>query len=606
MKKLRFTAAFLALTAAAAGCAVSCGVKETKPDEEVIPRVYDSEVFGGAAVKKLTIDGKNIGDYKIVIPDEATESEKYAAEELKKYIQRATGTELEIKIGGTSERMISVKNSGEGKEESFSIVSDGKGVLTISGGGDRGTIYGVYEFLEKYVGWRFLAQDYDVIYPADKIELKNLSDTQSPRFDWRDSYWKPYFDPDISVKRRINSNNHKMSDAQGGGIGFTGQFVHTFARATGVKTQPCLSDPETYEKVIAWVQDLLDENPDAYMISVSQNDNYEYCKCEKCAAVDEEEGSPAGSLIRFVNKVADHFSEKYPNLLIHTLAYQYTRTAPKITKPRDNVVIQLCSIECCANHALGDPTCEANQRFVKDIEEWNKISNHLIIWDYLLNWGLSGYMAQLPNIDLIGENIKFFSKYKVSGLFSQGEYRGSDFGFNCMRAYLSAKSQWNPDMTDEEYEEWKLDFLKGYYGDGWKNVKRYLDFYLSCHTSEDHFGSPSDASVIVSKEQALSISGELGGLISDLYAKAENDAIRDHVERFQLFTDYFDLQYLDNEIAFMEDKEERDALREEWNKRNQNLLKRIVELQIATVEHTPITEYIESLTKLPPFEWSKN
>ena len=63
------------------------------------------------------------------------------------------------------------------------------------------------------------------------------------------------------------------------------------------------------------------------------------------AAADEEEYSPSGSMIRFVNKVAEHFEKDYPNLMIHTFAYQYIRKPPEQTKPRDNVVVQICSIE---------------------------------------------------------------------------------------------------------------------------------------------------------------------------------------------------------------------------------------------------------------------
>ena len=49
------------------------------------------------------------------------------------------------------------------------------------------------------------------------------------------------------------------------------------------------------------------------------------------------EGSPAAPLIRAVNFVADAIKEEFPGVAIDTLAYQYTRPAPNMTEPRDNV-----------------------------------------------------------------------------------------------------------------------------------------------------------------------------------------------------------------------------------------------------------------------------
>ena len=65
------------------------------------------------------------------------------------------------------------------------------------------------------------------------------------------------------------------------------------------------------------------------MFSIGQNDNCRRCTCEKCMAIEEEEGSPAGPMIRFVNQLADAIRDEYPDVLLHTFAYQYTLPAPK-------------------------------------------------------------------------------------------------------------------------------------------------------------------------------------------------------------------------------------------------------------------------------------
>ncbi len=48
--------------------------------------------------------------------------------------------------------------------------------------------------------------------------------------------------------------------------------------------------------------------------------------------------------------------------------------------------------------------------------------------------------------------------------------------FDGLRTYLTAKIYWNPNMSDEEYSECIDEFMEGYYGDGWKGIREYLDY----------------------------------------------------------------------------------------------------------------------------------
>jgi len=73
---------------------------------------------------------------------------------------------------------------------------------------------------------------------------------------------------------------------------------------------------------------------DPTIISVSQNDNSRNCQCENCRAVEKKEGSPAGLLIHFVNRVAEDIEKEFPDVLVETLAYQYTRKPPRFARRR--------------------------------------------------------------------------------------------------------------------------------------------------------------------------------------------------------------------------------------------------------------------------------
>ena len=79
------------------------------------------------------------------------------------------------------------------------------------------------------------------------------------------------------------------------------------------------------------------ENPDCKVFSIAQNDWKNYCTCPDCKALDDQYGTPAATLITFVNRLAEDIKEDYPDVLLHTFAYQYTKKAPVGLQVADNV-----------------------------------------------------------------------------------------------------------------------------------------------------------------------------------------------------------------------------------------------------------------------------
>ena len=47
-----------------------------------------------------------------------------------------------------------------------------------------------------------------------------------------------------------------------------------------------------------------------------------------------------GPLLRAVNAIAAAVEPEFPHVAIDTLAYQYTRAAPRVTVPRPNVIVR--------------------------------------------------------------------------------------------------------------------------------------------------------------------------------------------------------------------------------------------------------------------------
>lgn len=443
-----------------------------------VDQCEDTKVTGmdaARAGKHIRIAGNPIESYVIVYG-----TERDAAEELAHYLGKATGSvlplipdtqsaEYEICIGRT-DRPGSQFGSDRPERDGFVIkVSDGN--LYILGDSELGTLNGVYEFLEQYVGWRFIHRDTDYLKRGDVTLDEGLYFRYEPPFEYRSIDW---LCTDDDAWRKKNGINH-LDFPWIGWAHTLGELSELHNDSTG---QPCLSDESILEMVKKNVRRLLDENPDCRIISVSQNDYPYSCDCPSCRAIDAEEGSPAGTLLRFVNAVADDIRNDYPGVSVETLAYQYTRTPPKITRPRDNVIIRVCASDCCYSHSLSDPECVANAALQRDLAGWSKICERVYIWDYTTNFG--HYIAPFPNFRVLRDNMRFFADHHAIGMFPEGncESRSSNGEFAELRAYLLGRLMWDPYMTEEEYDGYINDFLEGYYGTAAPFIRKFIDFTL--------------------------------------------------------------------------------------------------------------------------------
>lgn len=504
-------------------------------------------------MRKLFVKGKEIPAIRLTVG--ASDAEQYAASELVKYLVKladiGTDGEFAVKIGIDP----SIDRDG------YKICVCAECGISICGGNGRGVIYGVYAFLERYAGVRFFMPGLETYGEGDITVDEGFSFT--PVFEFRQSDWQCGNDVDWSVKNGINN---RIIPAEKGGYIKYGGFVHTMTNLVGTppNEQPCLSDPENLKKAIAGVREILRNDPEVTIVSVSQNDNFNYCKCEKCAAVDEEEGSHMGTLLRFVNAVADDIREDYPHVIIDTLAYQYTRNVPKITKPRENVCIRLCSIECCFCHPLNDRSCPENNAFYNDILDWNKICDRIYIWDYVTDF--SHYIPPFPNFGVLRENMRFFADHGVKGMYPEGNHNSPRSGeFGELRAYLLAKLMMDPYMPTVEYYRHMDEFLAAYYGAGWRTIRAFIDF-TSMEAAGTHMKIWDSAFMIIPKEKYAAMESTIDGWW-DMAEELAGDRLS-YVQRSRMQWRYVKLMLHPDAAEgkkFLEDVEKFNIRWNEWN-----------------------------------------
>ncbi|MBN2416681.1 DUF4838 domain-containing protein [bacterium] len=438
-----------------------------------------------AGCGRITLVENRQSSYAVVLQPQANGTDSLAAAELVRYLERATGAALPIipvdEAAGDS--LIWIGASGRSgafpaavdwtvlAEDGFSIRTRGPG-LSIAGGTDMGTLYGVYTFLEEYLGCRRYTPEVEVVPSKQVFSIPRIERTDIPRITFRETHYHTAFDSAYHVWHKLDRHNDEW-----------GMWVHTFddlvppevhfdshpeyfSEINGLRIpdgQLCLTNEDVFRIVVDSLRAMIGRRPDAKYWSVSQNDTYSPCQCETCRALDEAEGGHAGSLIHFVNRVAAEFPDK----VISTLAYQYTRSAPLHVKPASNVNIMLCSIECNRSRPLASDPSSAS--FVKDVRDWGRLTGNILLWDYVVQF--RNLVSPFPNLHVLQPNIQFFVKNNVTALFQQGS--GGNIGeFSRLRSYLIATLLWNPDIDVDAVMD---DFLGGYYGAAGPHIRRYID-----------------------------------------------------------------------------------------------------------------------------------
>ncbi len=442
----------------------------------------------------LTDNGKS--NYELVINENATEGVKSTAKELQSYLVKISDIEIPIveeRSQNGQKHKIIVKIDTLNKDQiSIKTIGDN---LMISAGSEMALNNAVYEFLETYLNCKWYDPNVEDIPQLESIVLnKSINLDYTPDITTRTVHSRLFYDnPEFAKKLKVTTEAfpyyvpgarvhtfHKFIPEEK----FYEKHPEYFALRDGKRlpTQLCLTNNEVHNIVKDSVASLFKNNPNASVVSVSQDDNQQYCQCNNCSSIDSEEGSPAGTMIRFVNKIADEFPDK----TISTLAYQYTRKPCK-TKPRKNVLITLCSIECDRS----GPISEKCNDFADDIRGWKEITDNIRIWDYTTQF--TNFLAPFPNIHTLQPNIKFFRDNHAKWVFEQ--HSGNPSELFELRSYLTAKLLWNPDANVDAII---TEFTNGYYQEAGIYIKKYIDLvHEKIQEDPDYFlflyGGPSQA-----------------------------------------------------------------------------------------------------------------
>ena len=492
-----------------------------KPMATFVPEEYVNEK-PAAETMDIIVDGAS--EYVIVRGADASPSEITAAEKLQEYLERISGCKLpivaddtptagnEIIVGDTNRRgQWYEENREEFGDDGFVIEAHGDGNILIAGGEKRGALYGVFDFLEKFLGCRWFSPEIVIIPETATVAIPvEIDMLEIPAYLYRSpQIINAYFsDTDYCLANRVNG--HAATAVAGekyGGvldyqIGWAGFITHDEAlysehpdwfalnekgeRVFGEYGSPCMSNEGVIQYYIDYALRCVEENPDIACIGMGLNDTALSCQCEGCKAIYREEGTigkageSGATQARLFNRVSEALDEAGSNAGLGTHAYAANAEAPQKTRYPNRAIIYFAPIGTCYAHPFETDTYKGTVNHRRQLEDWVKVADNFIQFDYPCNY--DHWNAPYPLWAALQPNIQYFYENHFIGWFNCGGATCDTSFFN-MTSWLYAKLLWDP---YRDMEALYADILPLYYGDGWQYIREYIRI-----TSEELTGRTS-------------------------------------------------------------------------------------------------------------------
>ncbi len=492
----------------------------------------------------LTLAQEGQTAYRIVVAAEASETERFASEELTNFLQRVTGAVFPVVVesdAATAEgsaiylgwtafaRGQGIDPDALGEEEwVLRTVGDN---LILTGGRPRGTLYAVYEFLEEEVGCHWLDRRTEVVPERSTLVVKPLDVQAKPHF-WERQIGNPLGSPEDHWLFLVRNKNYRYDQPQNFGklgerfpkdafyslYGSPGK-THTFSLYLNAKdwfeTHPeyfslvggkrlpaidgsgpgqlCLTHPDVRRIALEKLRTFVAQDrvaaaaaglPPPRMYHIMQNDKYDtHCQCDTCRVIVEREGSESGPMVEFMNVLGAAIEPEYPEITLVTLAYNLTQPPPKTVRPRSNVLIAWCDVYSRCDH-LRPLTHPWNVRHYDEIRRWGEIAPRLGIGDDY--WTTFGYYDMFPMPWTmaygIAADLKLFAEAGCETYACEAAYYlVPGKNFIDLEYWLAFQLLVDPFQPVEPLID---TFIKGYYGPAAPAMHSYLT-YLTARTDAD-------------------------------------------------------------------------------------------------------------------------
>ena len=485
----------------------------------------------------MIINAKTVLDYGLLY-DKSNDGLCYAAKHINKYAYKCANIKFAdydkqkhfISIGNTAPAKTIIENNpiGEDKYDGYRIVFD-DGNIYIFGNYIRATIFGVYAFIEKFMGVRWFHKDAELAPKVQQFEIAEKDIFEWAYFPQRElTYHSFSTDWELAMHFRYVSYNVKENRAVGQINNWynkipTSHNTHCYMDFEKYKTKPhlfrvcenqnlsfdpfangvgarsidlCYSNGITDDgefdesmeesaarEVANKLFQFINEDPDKkYFMYGLQDNRGVRCFCPKCVEKREKYGTDSGVVIIFLNAVIKKVEKmlieagKTPDFNVAMFAYHNTVEPPvKDGKPVDNLIIphkrlhiRYAPIDADYTYSLADD--RQGESIRRQINGWTAITKNMMFWDYNVNFMEQyWYFPILPNIK---QNIQFYAKTGITYLFGEGSDDGTSNWQQEIFSYVMSKLFWNCDI---DVWETVKEYVYGFYGLGADKVMQFIN-----------------------------------------------------------------------------------------------------------------------------------
>lgn len=497
-------------------------------------------------------------DFIVVYPDNALPVEQTAAEELAKYVGKAVDVsatalpESELGAGRDANAYVGrcelTRKEGIGKEldrEEFEIaihhgrlfiVGDDEKGRPFAGNKRTGTLFGVYDFLENQVGvaWIWPGESGEDVPALKELRLGPFTRRDHPRLMYRGLKFSAAYPEPKAFKTRLSRwfKQMKLSNTTKSWYGHSwGSYLKEagpehpewFALWNGKRQGPhyCTSNKEFRDFIVHQCLHY-PKNKGFSVVSISPNDGYGFCECEKCRALDPPDTDYSTGIPNlsnrhwdYANYVAREVGKKNPELGVGMLAYTaYNKPPTNIDSFERNLYTQLC-------YSMGyfvKP--DKKKEFLDNTTKWSRKGLKFTMYEY---WGMH-YWLDLPYIITrqMNETMPILYETGLSGMKSEA---AKNFATQAPNYYLGSHLLWNPKMDGEKV----LDRFYEAFGPASEHVRGYYDtFELAILEHQDKRRSFAYLEVVNTWPEVFpeSVLLEAGSFLKKAKDAVSNDPVR--------------------------------------------------------------------------------
>lgn len=446
----------------------------------------------------------------VVYSEGASESLIAAADFMAATLERMSGSNgvrTAVKKGGESGFSIYVGRAANSalidlsdvKDDGYKLEIKPEGIYIV-GKTDDATRNGIYDFLETHLECMYVSPENTYVPLCPTVKLALEEKTVNPTITWRKVYQYESVQNGWYERLKMNGtivkegeNSIELYNEWGTWCHSSFEFVppekyfdehpEYYAKFLGKRryqfnvlgrtfpTHLCYTNEEVYQIAEAELVKRIEANPEVKFWDFSIMDTYfATCRCKECKKFNKEAGSEMGTLLAFLNRLADAIRDDYPDVYLSTLAYQRVKNPPKNMKCAPNLCINVCAFPGTQSYPYStEGGIKASREFAERVVEWGKICDNILVWDYVVNF--THLKLPFPNFEFQKENLEFYLENNIRFVFHQGSREPMDENAE-MRTYLLSRQLWDKDVD-------LLALAKKYvavvYGDAAGLVEEYMD-----------------------------------------------------------------------------------------------------------------------------------